>query len=136
MPFRLFWTFLVVFGAALVAGHQVSAEAALLPPQFLDCVVAIGVNVPVVQPVQPSRVEFHAIATGFFYGFVVKADPDEKKPLYETYLVTAKHVIDELRSTNLEGLFIRVNPTEASSQSPEFIIPLRDTAGQNQWFFD
>jgi hypothetical protein len=131
---RLYSTLLVMVGVAF-AGQHFSADAALLPSQFSDCVAAIGVNVPVVQPGQPSRVEFDAIATGFFYGFQVTNDPDPTKRLYETYLITAKHVITELRSTNLEGLFIRVNPTEGSSQSSEIAIPIRDTAGQNQWFF-
>ena len=133
MAFRLYKALLIMFGAAF-AGYHVSADAALLPSQYLDCVVAIGINVP--GEGQPSRAEFHAIATGFFYGFLVKDDPDPKNRLYETYLITAKHVIDELRANRLEGLYIKVNPTEASSQSSEFGIPIRDTAGQNQWFFD
>ena len=130
---------LLVLGAAF-AGGLVPARATLLPPQFFDCVAAIGVKVSVVQPGQPQgqlpSEEFRAIATGFFYGFLIKDDPDPLKRLYETYLITAKHVIDELRTAKLEGLFIRVNPAETSSQSPEFAIPLRQTAGQNQWFFD
>jgi Trypsin-like peptidase domain len=133
MAFRLFGALLIVFGVAC-ARYPVSANAALLPSQFLDCVVAIGINVPVKG--QPSRTEFRVVATGFFYGFLIKEDSDPKKRLYETYLITAKHVIDDFRANKLEEFYIRVNPTEASAQSPEFGIPLRDTAGQNQWFFD
>jgi hypothetical protein len=40
--------------------------------------------------------------TGFFYGALAHDDPDPAKRLYETYLVTAKHVVEEYKTLQRE----------------------------------
>lgn len=101
------------------------APAALIPPLFVDCVVAIGFSGPGVMNGVPVAKMWHTIGTGFFYGKLFKDDPDITKRIYSTYLVTAKHVIasyNNLKRQNkdIPPLSIRINPTDASSQGKEF----------------
>jgi hypothetical protein len=75
---------------------------ALIPPFFLDCVVAIGVLVTGAQGVPKTK----WTASGFLYGDFVKK-VDEKSSEYGVYLVTNRHVLD-----NKQLVFLRFNPRE------------------------
>ena len=63
---------------------------ALVPPWFLDCVVAIGRPVIQVQAGVPNRV-WIPVASGFLYGEFQEKLPDGQKS-YKVYIVTNRHV--------------------------------------------
>jgi S1-C subfamily serine protease len=75
------------------------SRAALVPPGFLDCVVALGETLsefdprnPTAKTAAPQKVWFTE-GTGFFYGYLTAGDLDPAKRTYEVYLVTAGHVV-------------------------------------------
>ena len=70
------------------------ASAALVPPNFMFCVVALGGLMPEIQTNTLIGYKWSAVGTGFFYGHLVKTDDDPAKRAYSVYLVTAKHVVD------------------------------------------
>jgi len=95
---------------------------------FINSVVAIGGIVP--DAVAPDgrvlTTKWATIGTGFFYGHLAKGDPDIKKRLYNVYLVTAKHVIDDWKTIQAQkkavsDLKIRVNPISPNTAT-EFSI--------------
>jgi hypothetical protein len=100
-----------------------AVRATLLPPAFLDAVVAIGHNENV-----NGTSTWVTEASGFFYGYLVQDDPDPAKRLYEVYLVTSQHVIG-----NHSDIFVRMNPKKTSDQGEVFDAPITD-AGVPQWF--
>jgi len=65
---------------------------ALIPPSFLDTVVAIGVG---------SAADRRWIGTGFLYGDLVPgaADPDQRR--YQLWLITNKHVLQGLKTVSI-----------------------------------
>ena len=70
----------------------VSATAALVPPFFLDCVVAIGrYDVQFDSGGRPAS-KWVTEASGFFYGEFV-SNVDDKTSNYQVFLVTNGHVI-------------------------------------------
>lgn len=72
---------------------------ALIPPFFLDCVVAIGIDA--------GEGERQWIASGFLYGhFLFKVDEETNR--YHTYLVTNRHVLE-----GQKVVYLRFNPREA-----------------------
>ncbi|MDN5199932.1 serine protease [Fulvivirgaceae bacterium BMA10] len=74
---------------------------ALIPPFFMDCVVAIGIESNV-----NGKTEKHWIGTGFLFGKFIEVDknnPDMKH--YGTWLVTNKHVLEDQ-----ESIILRFNP--------------------------
>lgn len=71
---------------------------ALIPPFFLDCVVAIGIDV---------GEEEQWIASGFLYGHFL-SNVDEETNEYATYLVTNRHVLE-----GQKAVYLRFNPREA-----------------------
>lgn len=86
---------------------------ALIPTSFPDCVVAIGIDVP-------GDSERRWIASGFLYGDHLGKDPnDESKELYHVYLVTNRHVFQEL-----SRVYLRFNPI-ANEPAREYILNLR-----------
>jgi Trypsin-like peptidase domain len=85
---------------------------ALIPPGFLDCVVAIGTAAP------SDGIEW--IASGFFYGLRQEGEPAE----YRIYLVTNRHVLD-----GVDQIYIRANPRAQDEQSREFLLQLLDDDG-------
>jgi S1-C subfamily serine protease len=109
-------------------------RAALLPPSFINCVVAIGSVRLELSPVgaQQPRPVWRTEGTGFFYGYLVHNDDDATKRRYEAYLVTAKHVVVGHQGSDLH---IRVNPNEAASAGEDFPVPHDPTNGQKAWFF-
>ncbi len=91
---------------------------ALIPPKFLDCVVAIGFG--------NDGEETHYCATGFLYAKRVSTD----EPIYSYALVTNKHVFDGHRKAR-----IRFNQ-KGSEDAKEFGIELCDDGGQPYWATD
>lgn len=73
---------------------------ALIPPFFLDCVVAIGID--------DNEGKRQWIASGFLYGhFLSKID--ETTHRYSVYLVTNRHVLD-----GQTVVYLRFNPKEGT----------------------
>ena len=101
-----------------------SAAAALIPPFFLDCVVAIGrYDVQFDSAGKPAP-KWVTEASGFFYGeFVSKVD--DKTSNYRVFLVTNGHVIQ-----NHSEILIRVNP-RATGRAKEYPILLHDPKGKS-----
>lgn len=90
---------------------------ALFPPQYIDCVVAIGTN--------KSSIP-NWIGTGFLYGDLLeKGENDINR--YQVYLVTNKHVL-----LNLDSIILRVNPQNDDS-AISFPIPLIKSDGKTIW---
>lgn len=92
---------------------------ALIPPHFLDCVVAIGVTNP-----QGQR---RWIASGFLYGSFKNKDADGKE-WYRIYLVTNRHVVKDFQNITL-----RFNP-RTNEPAREFTAILVDQNGTRLWY--
>jgi hypothetical protein len=104
------------------AAFCVPVKAALVPPGFIDSVVALGALVPQ-QGGPPGRLEWQATGTGFFYAFLTKDDPDGAQKQYEVYLVTAKHVVQPFISANL-NINVRLNPKAPGVPAASFRLPI------------
>ena len=89
---------------------------ALVPPFFLDCVVAIGIIA--------SDGTSQWVASGFLYGEVETEKPEK---LYRIYLVTNRHVLREQKKVKL-----RFNPEEAQP-AREYDLELQDPNGSPLW---
>jgi S1-C subfamily serine protease len=113
------------------------AQSALIPPMYVDSVVALGSMQPVPQSGQPPRVEWKTVGTGFFYGYLITNDPEPAKRIYQTYLVTARHVV--LQHLQAFGdLHVRVNPKDPASEGRGFEIattPGKAKPGNTAWAF-
>jgi hypothetical protein len=122
--------------------EPVDAIAARIPPFFMDCVVVLGGPLPVERPGEVTRTEWRAIGTGFFYGYLIKDDPEPVKRQYAVYLVTAKHVV-QLFQKQFPGsdLQVRLNPRDSSLKVEQFSIsspppiPKRSEPGRATWHF-
>lgn len=77
---------------------------ALLPPFFLDTVVAIGVGDDA-----PKR---KWIGTGFIYGNAIVSDPPTKPTRYRLWLITNKHVLRDL-----SAIHVKFNSAQDTSSS-------------------
>lgn len=86
---------------------------ALIPPQFLDCVLAIGFGD------DPATRKF--AATGFLYGRHAQADD------YNVFLITNRHVFAGEASA-----WLRFNP-KGGAAAREYFIRLNDEAGEPAW---
>jgi hypothetical protein len=86
---------------------------ALLPPEYLDCVAAIGIE---------SDKGKRWVASAFFYGF------PRGEPGYTTFLVTNRHVFE-----GFEAVWVRIN-AEASEPAKEFRLLLTGRDGSPNWF--
>jgi hypothetical protein len=110
------------------------AAFALIPPYYLDCVVAIGRDVPVLVNGAPViengavKVQWEPIASGFLYGAPTGQKNDKGKPFYDVFLVTNRHVLQ-----GPQGLILRFNPKE-SKPAREYPLPLSDEKGKATWF--
>jgi hypothetical protein len=134
---RSFLTLPVAAGIAGL-GAPNRAEASLVPPFFLDCVVALGFSGPGMRDGAAVPEVWHTVGTGFFYGRLAKDDPDPRKKQYHVFLVTAKHVVDDFRKLTagnpaIHGVNVRVNPMDSQSVGAEFWIPLLDDKGNSTW---
>jgi len=90
---------------------------ALITPMYIDCVVAIGTIINEQQT---------WIGTGFLYGDLFEETEDGKNK-YEVYLVTNKHVLN-----NLDLILVRFNP-QTQQSAKDYAIPLKDIDGKLLW---
>lgn len=96
---------------------------ALIPPFFMDCVVAIGV-----QTTQNGTVQKNWIGTGFLYGNHTSTDPNNPENRnYKVYLVTNKHVLN-----NQTEIILRFNP-QNGQPATDFTAPIKMQNGDNLW---
>ncbi len=93
---------------------------ALIPPSFPDCVVAIGID-------DPSSGERKWVASGFLYGHYI-ADNEDGTKQYKVYLVTNRHVFE-----NLPTVYLRFNP-RTNEPAREYTLNLQDEKGTSLWF--
>lgn len=91
---------------------------ALLPPFFLDSVIALGTGD------DPSKRNW--IGTGFLYGALDRKS-DQKNKSYYVFLVTNKHVLD-----GHTKIWVRFNSLSGSA-SQDFDVPLRARNGRELW---
>ena len=95
---------------------------ALLPPVFLNSVVALG------SPSNDGEMQFSA--TGFMYGHPTEETNDNDQMTYRLYLVTNKHVFENASGDNkLLARFNRAVGAEPSIYS----IPLSESDGSTAW---
>ncbi len=92
---------------------------ALIPPFFIDCVVAIGTK--------DEEGKYRWVASGFLYGHRLYANENTQRS-YQVYLVTNRHVLAGLRQA-----FLRFNP-QADKPAREYDLRLFDEAGNALWF--
>jgi len=92
---------------------------ALIPPHFIDTVVALGIGDP--------KKEVAWVATGFFYGRHVGKDPTGQD-MWRVYLVSNRHVLE-----GHDKLWIRCNP-KAGEAAQIFRIRLVDADGNFMWY--
>ena len=88
---------------------------ALIPPFFLDAVVAIGA--------QNEKGELIWIGTGFIIGRQIADQPDR----YHTYLVTNKHVVRDQKI-----VFLRFNP-QSNEKAKDYPSPVIDAQNNPLW---
>jgi hypothetical protein len=106
---------------------------ALIPPSYLDCIVAIGRDTPVmVNGVQIKennvvKTQWEPVASGFLYGRPTGIKND-KGMLYNVFLVTNRHVFQ-----GASVLSLRFNPKEAKP-AKEYSIPLIGADGKQLWY--
>lgn len=121
---------LITAGALLFAVHQTPAEAALLPPSFVGSVVSLGAMQTLQEdPGKPPTTKWVTVGTGFFYGYLVKNDPDVSQRRYAVFLVTAAHVLKGFLENGITTIEVRIDATDAKAKSEKFDIPIKD------WFF-
>lgn len=92
---------------------------ALLPPFFLDTVVAIGVG--------DDAAHRKWIGTGFIYGIVSTAATSRAPARYRLWLVTNKHVLRDLPAA-----FLKFNSAQDTS-SADYKAPLLASDGSPLW---
>ncbi len=93
---------------------------ALLPPHYLNAVVALGV------PMAGNSVSY--AATGFIYGLPAADDPDQ----FHLSLVTNRHVLEELRDAGLNSISVRFN--RSPDVEPEvYSVPVVNPDGTEHW---
>ena len=129
MDRRIFLKFSAGFGISVLGISNTCA--ALLPPNFMFCVVALGGPMPEIRDNTLLGYSWSAVGTGFFYGHLVTPDNKPASRVYNVYLVTAKHVVDGWntlqatvgsRGLATSELMIRVNPVSVLSRPTD--IPL------------
>jgi S1-C subfamily serine protease len=94
---------------------------ALIPPSFIDCVVALGKT----KPDGPV----HWGASGFFYGKFFEEGPEPDMSVYKVYLVTNRHVL-----AGSDQVSIRVNP-QGAGQARDFIASLSDPSTEEKLWY-
>lgn len=92
---------------------------ALIPPFFLDCVVAVGFSDP------SGAIGYNA--TGFLYGRLVIKETTPADSRYRVYLITNRHVFE-----NEQKAHLRFNPS-AVGPAQVFELDLKNAAGQRNW---
>ena len=96
---------------------------ALIPPDFLNTVVALGV------PLKDGSLEYYA--TGFLYGHPTGTTDKKGAKQFRIYLVTNRHVFDKASEhlTQLQARFNRPLGTGASI----YALPLKQADGSGLW---
>jgi hypothetical protein len=119
--------------------------------KFPSAVVALGSMQPVMLPGQPCIMRWTTEGTGFLYGYLTQPNSDPIKRMYEVYLVTNRHVIEDhatalatskstpqppqlgagcsLPPATENSISIRMNPQTSSREGRQFDLPIKD------WFF-
>jgi S1-C subfamily serine protease len=92
---------------------------ALIPPFFLDSVVALGLD--------SSQGKKRWVASAFLYGRFIE-EVSEGKKTYHVYLVTNRHVLEGERI-----VYLRFNP-RAAQPAKEYTLNLEDPKGNRLWF--
>jgi S1-C subfamily serine protease len=92
---------------------------ALIPPFFLDCIVAIGLIA--------NDGSHHWLASGFLYGSF-QEKKSETENYYHVYLVTNRHVVEQLG----KRMILRFNP-EGDEAAREIPIDLNGPDGSPVW---
>jgi len=96
---------------------------ALIPPFFIDCVVAIGIETK--QNDKPIK---KWIGTGFLFGKYLSSNSDNpKQKTYKTFLVTNRHVLQ-----NQARIIMRFNPQNGQAAT-DFPAILKKTKGEILW---
>jgi S1-C subfamily serine protease len=96
---------------------------ALIPPFFMDTVVAIGL-----QQQNNGNIEKSWVGTGFLFGQYVKTHAnDSTKKDYTVFLVTNKHVV-----ANQHTMLLRFNP-QNEQPAKDYPIRLMNDAGKLLW---
>jgi hypothetical protein len=91
----------------------------LLPPDYLDCVVAVGTG--------SDAASRSWISTGFLYGLPVGKTDNDGNALYTVFLVSNKHVFVDLKE-----LWIKLNADDSSS-SKDYRAELIARNGRKLW---
>lgn len=91
---------------------------ALIPPFFLDCVVAISFQ-------KDGGVKYGA--TGFLFGWLIQDSPIQKDKRYRVYLITNRHVFEGHKKA-----YLRFNP-KANAPAMVFDLVLEDSQGNKLW---
>jgi S1-C subfamily serine protease len=94
---------------------------ALIPPSYLDCVVAIGV------PNEEDKPFW--VASGFLYGYFVEITENGQQA-YDVYLVTNRHVFE-----GRSKVYLRFNPV-GSEAARQYLIDIVDNDGKPIWRTD
>jgi len=119
------WAVFVVLATTL--------NGAQIPPLYLDCVVAIGRDAPVLNNGAPViengavKMQWEPLASGFLYG-EPNGQKNEKGPLYGVFLVTNRHVF---QSTPV--LSLRFNPKDGKP-AKAYSVSLVGSDGKQAWF--
>jgi S1-C subfamily serine protease len=109
------------------------ASAAQIPENYLNSVVALGVTVT--SPAGPAQPQWVTEGTGFFYGYLTHDDPEPSKRLYELYLVTARHVVEEHATRLKSDIEVRLNPSDAGKTDEVFPLPSEARPPAQAWFY-
>ena len=96
---------------------------ALLPPGFLNTVVALG------SPSKDGVMQY--TATGFLYGHPSGGTDENEGKRYWVYLVTNRHVFEKA-SKQVVSLHARFN-RPIGAESKIYTIPLKGTDGSDSW---
>ena len=91
----------------------------LLPPFFLNTVVAIGVG--------DDPVKRQWIGTGFIVGRFIEKVPDKEEKKYQLWLITNKHVLADTRA-----VYIKFNSAQ-DQQSKDYKVHLIARNGRLRW---
>jgi len=102
----------------------------LIPPQFFDCVVTVGIQ----NKKQPGLFAWQA--TGFLVGQPIREIKEEDavpKTLSLIYLVTNKHVFEHFEETGHESFAAGFNPQPAAKSEVAVYVSSLLKDGERQW---
>jgi S1-C subfamily serine protease len=126
----------ILFACSIVMLTFVPSEGTLIPPQYMDCVVAIGHMETTASTGPDNQVKLEsswvADSTGFLYGkFVAKLDDTHTS--YRTFLVTNRHVIEGHIAAKADTLLVKFNLKSEDQAARTYEVPLTDAQGKPTW---